>query len=102
MARSRECDSDRELGDVRIFVYGFVNQKKRLQQRDQQTIADAGIDLQDVIAVHFYPDELVATMQQLIDTKYGDQASDLQEVTFKITGTASDLHFEIDNVKFGN
>ena len=41
-------------------------------------------------------------MQQLIDTKYGDQASDLQEVTFKITGTARDLHFEIDNVKFGN
>ncbi len=80
----------------------FVNQKKRLQQWDQQTIADAGIDLRDVIAVHFYPDELVAKMQQLIETKYGDQASDLQEVTFKITGTAGDLHFEIDNVKFGH
>ena len=79
----------------------FVNQKKRLQQWDQRTIAEAGIELQDVIAVHFYPDELVATMQQLIDTKYGDQASDLQEVTFKITGAAADLHFEIDNVKFG-
>lgn len=92
-------ESDRQAESIRRH---FVNQKKRLQQWDQQTIADAGIDLQDVIAVHFYPDELVATMQQLIDTKYGDQASDLQEVTFKITGTARDLHFEIDNVKFGN
>ena len=92
-------ESNRQAESIRRH---FVNQKKRLQQWDQQTIADAGIDLQDVIAVHFYPDELVATMQQLIDTKYGDQASDLQEVTFKITGTARDLHFEIDNVKFGN
>ena len=32
----------------------FVNQIKRLQQWDQQTIADAGIDLQDVIACLLY------------------------------------------------
>jgi len=80
----------------------FVNQKKRLQQWDRQTIAAAGVDLQDTIAVHFYPNELVAKMQQLIDSEYGDRASELQEVTFKIVGDAGDLRFEIDNVKFGN
>ena len=80
----------------------FVNKKKRLQQWDRQTIAAAGVDLQDVIAVHFYPSELVEEMQQLVDAKYGDHASKLQQVTFKIAGAAGDLHFEIDNVKFGN
>jgi len=80
----------------------FVNQKKRLQQWDRQTIAAAGLDLQDVIAVHFYPDELVAKMQQLIDAQYGDRASQLQQVIFKIAGAAGDLRFEIDNVNFGN
>ena len=80
----------------------FVSQKKRLQQWDRQMIANAGVDLKDVIAVHFYPDKLVATMQQLVDVEYGDRSSELQEVTFKIAGTAGDLHFEIDNVKFDN
>lgn len=80
----------------------FVNQKKRLQRWDQQIIAETGIDLKDVIAVHFYPDELIVKMQQLVNTKYGDRSDDVQEVIFKIAGTDGDLHFEIDNVKFGN
>ena len=80
----------------------FVSQKKRLPQWDRQMIANAGVDVKDVIAVHFYPDKLVATMQQLVDVEYGERSSELQEVTFKIAGTAGDLHFEIDNVKFDN
>ena len=80
----------------------FVNQRKRLLQWDRQTIAQAGVDLQDMIAVHFYPDELIAQMQQLIEARYQDQASDLAEVTFKIVGTDGNFHFEIDAAQFKN
>ena len=80
----------------------FVNQRKRLLQWDRQTIAQAGVDLQDMIAVHFYPDELIAHMQQLIEARYQDQASNLAEVTFKIVGTDGNFHFEIDDAQFKN
>ena len=80
----------------------FINQRKRLQQWDRQTIADAGVDLQDIIAVHFYPNDLIAKMQQLIDARYKDQASDLKEVTFRIVGSPGDFHFKIEDVKFNN
>ena len=33
----------------------FVNRRQRLLQWDRLTIAQAGIDSEDVIAVHFYP-----------------------------------------------
>ena len=80
----------------------FVNQRKRLLQWDHQTIAQAGIDLQNVLAVHFYPDQLIVKMQQLIDAQYKDQASDIKEVTFKIVGDPGDFRFEIEDVKFNN
>ena len=80
----------------------FVNKQKRLQQLDLQTITQAGLDVEHVIAVHFYPNDLVSKMQQLIDFRYGDRASDLQEVTFKIAGASGNFRFEIDDVKFGD
>ena len=80
----------------------FVNQRTRLLQWDRQTIAQAGVDVQDVIAVHFYPDELIVKMQQLIDAKYKDQAGDLREVNFKIVGTPGDFRFEIEDVGFNH
>ena len=80
----------------------FVNKQKRLQQWDRATIAQAGVDVQDTIAVHFYSDELIVKMQQLIDARYKEQANDLKEVTFKIVGTPGDFHFEIEDIKFNN
>ena len=80
----------------------FVNQKTRLRQWDRQTIAQAGVDLKDVIAVHFYPDELVGKMQQLINAQFKERAGDLKEVNFKIVGTPGDFRFEIKDVKFNN
>ena len=80
----------------------FVNQRKRLLQWDRQTIAQAGVDLQDVLAVHFYPNELIVEMQQLINQQYPDQASDLKAVTFKITGTPEKFQFAIEDAQFEN
>ena len=80
----------------------FANQRTRLLQWDHQTIAQAGVDSQDVIAVHFYPAHLIVKMQQLIDARYKDKASDLEEVTFQIVGTPGDFRFEIKEVKLND
>ena len=80
----------------------FVNKRQRLLQWDRQTIAQAGVDPQDVIAVHFYPKQLILKMQQLIDSRYKDRAKDLASVAFRIVGTAGDFRFEIEDAQFEN
>ena len=80
----------------------FINKRKRLLQWDQQTIAQAGIESQDVIAVHFYPDELIVQMQELIDVRCGDRSEDLKAATFKIAGTPGDYRFELVEVQFNS
>jgi len=80
----------------------FINKRKLLLQWDQQTIAQAGIESQDVIAVHFYPDELIVQMQELIDVRCGDRSEDLKAATFKIAGTPGDYRFELVEVQFNS
>ena len=80
----------------------FVNQQTRLLHWDRQTIAQAGMNLQNVIAVHFYPKELIVKMQQLIDVRYKDRADDLAKVTFRIFGTPGNYQFKIESAQFND
>ena len=80
----------------------FANRNNRLRRWDVKIAAEAGVQTDETLVVHFYPPELIERLRQLLTDHAGHRMDDVQHVEFRVAeNNANDgFRFEIASVEY--